>query len=126
MTKVMVDTNILIDYTNGYKNDLAKLFAQVDKSEIKLLINPVIVAEYLADKKLKVASAQKIADEFLNLFSCTNITKKIGELTAEIIRTHSDLAWRDAMIAACCLAENCLLATRNKRHFSKIPGLKFI
>ena len=126
MTKVMVATNILIDYTNGYKNDLAKLFAQVDKSEIKLLINPVIVAEYLADKKLKVASAQKIADEFLNLFSCTNITKKIGELTAEIIRTHSDLAWRDAMNAACCLAENCLLATRNKRHFSKIPGLKFI
>jgi len=126
MTKVMVDTNILIDYTNGYKNDLAKLFAQVDKSEIKLLINPVIVAEYLADKKLKVASAQKIADEFLNLFSCTNITKKIGELTAEIIRTHSDLAWRDAMIAACCLVENCLLATRNRKHFNKIKGLKFI
>jgi predicted nucleic acid-binding protein len=126
MTKVMVDTNILIDYTNGYKNDLAKLFTQVDKSEIKLLINPVIVAEYLADKKLKIASAKKIANEFLNLFSCTNITKKIGELTGQIIRTHSDLAWRDAMIAACCLVENCQLATRNKRHFLKIPGLKFV
>ncbi|MEK7111173.1 MAG: PIN domain-containing protein [Patescibacteria group bacterium] len=126
MTKVMVDTNILIDYTNGYQNDLAKLLAQAGKGEIRLLINPVVVAEYLADKKLKIASAKKIADEFLNLFSCTNITKKIGELTGRIIRTHSDLAWRDAMIAACCLIEDCLLATRNRKHFNKIRGLKFI
>lgn len=126
MTKVMVDTNILIDYTNGYQNDLSKLLAQADKGEIRLLINPVIVAEYLADKKLKIASAKKIAAEFLNLFSCTTITKKIGELTGEIIRTCSDLAWRDAMIAACCLTENCLLATRNRKHFNKIRGLKFI
>jgi len=98
---------------------------KADKGKIRLFINPVIVAEYLTDKKLKIVSARKIANEFLSLFSCTNITKKIGELTGEILRNHSDLAWRNAMIAACCLVEDCRLATRNKRHFSKIPGLKF-
>lgn len=125
MTKIMVDTNILVDYTNGYQNDLAKLLAQADKGEIRLFINPVVVAEYLADKKLKIVSAKKIAHEFLNLFSCTKITKKIGELTGEILRGHSDLIWRDAMIAACCLIENCRLATRNRKHFSKVRGLEY-
>lgn len=126
MTKIMVDTNILIDYTNGYQNDLSKLLAQSDENKVRLLINPVIVAEYLADKKLKNISAKRIANEFLGLFNCTIITKKMGELTGEILRNHSDLAWRDAMIAACCLTEGCLLSTRNRKHFNKIKGLKFI
>lgn len=125
MIKIMVDTNVLIDYTNGYKNDLEGFLSLAEKGKIRLFINPIVVAEYLTDRKLKLVSARKIANEFLNFFTCTQITKNIGEMTGEMLRNNADLTWRDVMIAACCLNGDCQLATRNRKHFGKIKGLKF-
>ena len=41
------------------------------------------------------------------------------------MRNDPTLNWKDAMIAATCLVKDCQLATRNRKYFGRIKGLKF-
>lgn len=123
MIKIFLDTNILIDYSKDRDTVLDSLLS---KNKFELYINPVVVAEYLADKNLINKQKQSEAFDFLDQFKVINITKKIGVATGEIMRKDPNLNWKDAMIAATCLVEDCQLATRNKKHFKVVKGLKFI
>jgi predicted nucleic acid-binding protein len=121
--KVSIDTDVLIDYSKDKDTILDKLLSE---KETDLYINPVVMAEFLADQNLVNKKKLDETLDFLSRFKMINIGKNIGIKTGEIMRKVPSLKWKDAMIAACCLTENCRLATRNKRHFSKIPGLKFV
>jgi len=122
VTKILLDTNILIDYSKDRETVLDELLFE---KEVELYINPVVVAEYLADKNLINKQKKTQAFDFLDQFKIININKRIGVETGEIMRNDPTLNWKDAMIAATCLVNDCKLATRNRKHFGKIKGLKF-
>ena len=122
MIKVSIDTDILIDYSKDRDTVLDKLLSE---KIAELYINPVVIAEFLADQNLVSQKKLDEALDFLSRFKMININKKIGIETGRIMRKVPSLNWKDAMIAACCLVENCRLATRNQKHFNKITGLKF-
>lgn len=126
MIKVLIDTDILIDYSKGFFKGLNELKEQQTQGKILLFLNPIIIAEYLADRNLVNKKKYTEALGFLNYFKVIDINKKMGVISGEIMRIQPSLKWKDAMIAACCLTEDCLLATRNRKHFNKIRGLKFI
>ena len=123
MIKVSIDTDILIDYSKDRDTVLDKLLSE---KIAELYINPVVIAEFLADQNLVSQKKLDEALDFLSRFKMMNINKKIGIETGRIMRKIPSLNWKDAMIAACCLVENCRLATRNQKHFNKITGLKFV
>ena len=50
-----------------------------------------------------------------------DLSKKTGEL----LRDYQGLGLGDAIIAATCLSFDARLATRNKRDFESIDGLRF-
>ncbi len=125
MIKILVDTDILIDYSKGFFKGLQGLKVRQDKGEAILYLNPVVISEYLADKSLKNATKLKDALNFISIFKTILINKRMGIITGEIMRNNPNLNWKDAMIAACCLTEDCQLATRNRKHFSSVAGLKF-
>jgi len=120
--KVLIDTDILIDYSKDRDTVLDKLLSE---KNVELYVNPVVIAEFLADQNLVSQKKLDEALDFLSRFKMININKKIGIETGRIMRKVPSLNWKDAMIAACCLVENCRLATRNQKHFNKITGLKF-
>ena len=123
MIKVLIDTDILIDYSKDRDTVLDKLLSE---KNVELYVNPVVIAEFLADQNLVSQKKLNEALDFLSRFKMININKKIGIETGRIMRKIPSLNWKDAMIAACCLVENCRLATRNQKHFNKITGLKFV
>ena len=123
MIKVLIDTDILIDYSKDRDTVLDKLLSE---KNVELYVNPVVIAEFLADQNLVSQKKLDEALDFLSRFKMININKKIGIETGRIMRKVPSLNWKDAMIAACCLVENCRLATRNQKHFNKITGLKFV
>ena len=123
MIKVLIDTDILIDYSKDRDTVLDKLLSE---KNVELYVNPVVIAEFLADQNLVSQKKLDEALDFLSRFKVININKKIGIETGRIMRKVPSLNWKDAMIAACCLVENCRLATRNQKHFNKITGLKFV
>ena len=125
MKHVLVDTDVLIDYTKGKDDALAGLFELQSKGEIELYITPVNIAEFLNDTALKTAEKQKKAQDFLRLFSVCDLTSAMGVAAGAYLRKKTVSYLGDAMIAAACTESHLLLMTRNRRHFSRIPGLTF-
>ncbi|OGF98793.1 hypothetical protein A2153_02475 [Candidatus Gottesmanbacteria bacterium RBG_16_38_7b] len=126
MENILVDTDILIDYTKGKSVGLKQLLQKQIAGKVKLFINPVIISEFFTDKSLNDKSKFRWALEFISNFSVTEINKKIGILSGEFRRIKAVDYIADALIAATCLENNFILATRNKKHFSKIKNLKII
>lgn len=125
MIKVLVDTDILIDYSKGYAGTLEELFDSQAKAQIELFINPVVIAEFYTDLKLKNKQRRDKAGEFLRFFKIINISGKIGSKTGELLRENRVSFLGDALIAATAITEKLKLATRNKKHFQNVPDLEF-
>ncbi len=126
MIKILIDTDVLIDYSKGFFKGLNDLKELQDKGRAILYLNPIVISEYFAGKNLKNAKKLKEALDFISVFKTILINKKMGLTTGEILRNEPTLNWKDAMIAATCLVNGCQLATRNRKHFGKIKGLKFV
>lgn len=124
MKKVLVDTNILIDFSKNKGKLLEEYIKNEDNWE--LWINPVIVAEFLNDNWLINRTKQKKAEEFISLFKCRGINKEEGIRTGELIRSGQVDYLGDALIAASCLVGKTSLLTKNQRHFKKVKGLKLL
>lgn len=121
----MVDTDVLIDFTKGHGRELEHLFSAQESGELELYVNPVIVAEFFTDDKLKSQAKKNKALEFISLFDLVAISKKDGLLAGKLMRLRQVNFIGDALIAASCINNGFQLATRNQRHFRRIRSLKF-
>lgn len=125
MIQILVDTDVLIDYSKGFGYLLGELLQRQTDGEAELYVNPVIVAEFFTDQKLRNKRKQAEAEDFLNLFGFKEINRKMGQRVGELLREKRVDFLGDAFIAATCLADNLVLATKNRKHFNKVPQLKF-
>lgn len=125
MLKVLVDTDVLIDYSKGYAGALEELLESQTKSQAELFINPVVIAEFYTDQKLKNKHRREKAAEFLSFFKIINISGKVGSLAGALLRENQVAFLGDALIAATAVTEKLKLATRNKKHFQNVPDLEF-
>ncbi len=123
MKPIFVDTDILIDYSKGHSRFLETLLAGQERGESELFINPVVVAEFMTDRLLRDKKKRAQAMDFLQLFSFKDVTKSVGSVAGELLREGQIAFLGDAMIAATCIICGFQLATRNAKHFSKIPPL---
>lgn len=126
MENILVDTNILIDYSKGKSIFLKNLLEEQLAGRIKLFVNPVIISEFFTDKSLKNQAKYTNALEFISNFSVVEINKQLGILSGKLRRVKDIDYIADALIAATCLENEFKLATRNQKHFSKIKKLKII
>lgn len=123
MIPIFVDTDILIDYSKGHSRFLETLLAGQERGNMELFINPVVVAEFMTDRSLQDEKQRIQAEEFLQLFLLKDVTKSVGLAAGKLLREGHVLFLGDAMIAATCVVNNFQLATRNIRHFNKVPSL---
>ena len=123
---IFVDTNILIDYSLDRDSLLTELFARQKRKEIILKINPIVAAEFLADQNLGSSKGkEERASQFLQFFESIDISLKEGILAARLLREKRIPFLADALIAATCLNNDFVFATRNRKHFAKVPQLQF-
>lgn len=125
MKKILIDTNIIIDYTKGFGKNLIELFRLKEKKQLELFVNPVVLAEFYADKNLLKPKEIELINKLFQTFSIIDISKDIGLLTGTLLRTGQVVFIGDALIAATCLQHNLLLSTNNKKDFMKVKELNF-
>lgn len=125
MKKVFVDTDIIINYTKGFGDNLATLFDLQIKNGIELYTNPIVIAEFFTDNALLIDKNLQLALKLFESFRVSDITRPIGLLGGELMRTKTVLFIADALIAATCLQHGLLLATNNKKDFRKVKRLQF-
>jgi hypothetical protein len=115
--KVLLDTNILIDYLKG--------FAQA-KHEVELyqtlLISVITRIEVLVGARDE--DEERKLKAFLSHFETVGIDRNTGDLAATI-RRELRIAVPDAVILATARAESALLVTRNTKDFPvNDPGVR--
>ena len=124
VTKILLDSDILIDYLRIKTGPLPSFLDLQKNGEAKLFISAVSIMEIFTGK-----SAGEIADElesFITSFQVVSFDKEIARFAGEIERNHKlKLPVSDFIIGVTSLRLKAQLATRNKKHFQGIPGLKF-
>lgn len=127
MKRVVVDTDILIDYAHGYAKWLENILVAED-SLITLVLPTIVIAEYFTSMALDDPKEVGIADRTFTLFFKQDLTEDIAKVLGALLRhkTHAaGASLADLIIASTTIYLNAELATNNKTHFQKIPGLRF-
>jgi tRNA(fMet)-specific endonuclease VapC len=126
MLDVLVDTDVLIDFSKGFFDALSSLFELQGQGKARLWVTPVVVAEFTNDQRLSQKDKMMEMKDFLQHFEMLNDDKKVGFRAGELLRLGQVNYLGDAMVAAVCLEKGKVLLTRNKKHFEKVVGLKFV
>ncbi len=124
MKHIFIDTNILIDFSKGYADNLKDLFQLQSQNKATLYINPLVIMEFTADQKLSNKELENKAEKFLLFFNILPISAKTGFIAGQLHRTRQVDFVGDALIAATCIEHNLKLTTRNEKHFKNVEGLK--
>lgn len=126
MRGIVFDTNILIDYANGYAKWLDELLS--GKRDVKLILPTIVIAEYFTSTALEKPHEVGVADRTFALFEKQDLTEEIAKVLGTILRRKTypiGASLADLIIAATALHLNAELATENKSDFAKIPNLRF-
>ena len=125
MLKLLIDTDVLIDFSKGKTEILKKLLDLSAESKAMLYITPVNIAEFLNDTfLLKYEDKMSGALEYLENFKIQSVDKKAGILAGKYLREGSIEFIGDALIGGSCVAGGLKLVTRNKKHFNKVKDLE--
>jgi predicted nucleic acid-binding protein len=125
--KIIIDTNILIDYANGYAKWLDDLLNS-RSSNAKLILPTIVIAEYFTSTSLENNDDAEIADKTFSLFIKQDLNESIAKILGAIMRRKTypqGAGVSDLIIASTAIYLDAELATRNKTDFAKIPNLRF-
>lgn len=110
MSKILLDTDVLIDHLRGHR--------QLNLTDPALKLSVVTRAELFAGRHVNESELRRTLDVIQEI----PVDRVIAE-SAGCIRRTSDLPIADALIAATALEHGMSVMTRNIRHFARVPEL---
>jgi predicted nucleic acid-binding protein len=126
--KVVIDTNIIIDYLRqaGRGEGKTQLEVILEEENITPLLSSASIQELFAGQSSKESRQETRIRKILALFKTLAITEEITETAGKIMRdTLPIVRFSDAQIAATAILENAFLLTKNKKDFENIKEIKF-
>lgn len=119
---ILIDTNIIIYYLQGEVKS-SKQFQNWRDSREDLAVSIITEMELLSFPKITDEETTKI-NEFLREFRIFYLDEKIALAAAQLRRQSKNrILLADSVIAATAIINNCVLATRNSKHFKAVDGL---
>jgi predicted nucleic acid-binding protein len=116
--KAVFDSDVLLDFLDGFSLAASELMRYRERC-----LSIVSWMEVMVGARNK--AAEEMRRNFLKHFDLLPLTSSVAEEAVALRREHR-LKLPDAIIWATALTENCLLVTRNTRHFpEKQPGIRF-
>lgn len=133
---VILDSSIMIE-AERQRLDVARFLKLVTErmGEREAALCAISVAElahgvYRADTAERRQARRAFLDDLkatVAIYPITADTAEVdGKIHAESSRQGVIIPFDDLLIGACALERGYAIATRNQRHFQKIPGLKLI
>lgn len=124
MTKVVVDSDIIIDFLRTGGGALPALFIGQRDGTIELFLSAVTILELFAGKSSKATEVN--LGELLSGFTVVPLNGDLAKFAGVLKRDHRvSTAFADLVVAATAISIGAKLATRNKRHYQGIPKLHF-
>lgn len=103
---------------------LGKLVEMRGRGEVDLRVPIVVLMEYWAGKEMDEEVMVEKAEKMFSGFSRIDLTEESAKKAGELLRHGFTMETVDAMVAACAFEIGAEVATRNMKHFAKVPGLK--
>ena len=125
MTKIIVDSDILIDVSRG--DETAARWIETAEPESTLLISSMTEMELVIGSRDKPHLRETL--EFLSRFKIISINEQVSDQASELVERYClshRLMIPDAIIAATALVLDERLITRNQKDFRFIEGLKLL
>lgn len=121
---IVVDSSVIIDYIRAGIGYLPGLLDSAESGEIKLLVPTIVVLELWSGKSMNLVKNRQRVDLILAAAERINLTETIAKQAGILLREEQVSGGFDAVIAASALESEAYLATGNRRHFSRVRGLK--
>ncbi len=129
--KVVLDTDILVGLLRDVK-DIVRFVKRLEEEGIPLATTIINIFElfygaYKSKKREKnLKEVKDLADNMEVLYLDIKSSKIAGEILAMLESKGMPIEVGDVLIAAITLANDCVLATMNVDHFSRIKKLRII
>lgn len=130
-SKVVIDTDILIDLLRGIET-VVNFISDMERKGCQLSTTVINAFElyYGAHKSKKrtqnLASTKQLLERLFILKMSLRSAENAGRIYAELEEKGQPIGLRDAMIGAIALTQGYTLTTRNVEHLQKIQGLTII
>lgn len=108
MSKLLLDTDVLIDHLRGHRQLAAEYAA----------ISAVTRAELFAGDERQEPAIEALLGDYEEVDIDRRIARRAGR-----VKRQTGLKIADALIAATALEHDLTLVTRNRRHFERVSGL---
>ena len=125
MQRVVLDADVIIDYTRNANLGLEVLLEKNYQRVIKLFAPSVVVSELMTGQETRKSEKLEKLRRFFKKVEFVPLTYDLAERAGFLLREQRDLKLADAIVSATCLFLNAKLATRNIKDFQGIEGLKF-
>ncbi len=123
MIKILVDTDIIIDFLRTGQGIFPSLFDFQQKRTVELYISTITILELFSG-----SSSKKDQDpsRLISTMKVVEFNTDVAKFAGELKRDNAIvIAFADLIIGSSALYINAKILTKNKKHFRLIPGLKF-
>ncbi len=125
MTKAIVlDSDIFIDFLRTGKGLYLDVLKVAARDGIDLFLSPVTIFEIFVGSSSK--AQRNLILKSISNFKTISFDSDLGRFIGELKRDHRlNISFADLIIGGTALSMKAEIATRNRKHFESIPGLKF-
>lgn len=128
---IVLDSDVLIDFLDGRSPGPEFVESQWTRGEA-VSITAVTLGEVLRgiERGHRPASDRAMLEEFLAGLTVleydADCARTFGSVMSQLDRAGRRAPEVDAQVAAIAITHGATLATRNRRHFERFPGLRFV
>ena len=119
--RILVDTDVMVDYLRGY----AAAVALIKKHADHIILSSITVAELYVG--VRDGQEREILDNVVSLFRVVSVTTQIaqagGLLKRDFGKSHG-VGLADAIIAVTAQSENAKVRTLNTKHYPMLAGIR--
>jgi len=117
MTKVMLDTDIIINLLKK-DNECVQKFLALNNTGTKFYYNPVIIAEiYAGIYKKEIEDVSNFFDKLINIDIDKSTGIQAGIYVNQYRKAYNKISLEDYLIASCATINSLYLWTNNKKHY---------
>lgn len=123
MEKILIDTDVIIDFLRGYGKRAKDIFLKIENRQIKPLVSLISIIELYSGEDTETKSKLRVLQQLLSYFDVFVPDLFCAKLAGSLRRKYK-LSLADAVIAASCQMQQAELLTFNTKHFKAISEIK--